>query len=107
MIEEKTKLNPFTLKLSPADKKKIKLICATDSNFKYQYEVFDAAVRWASDNKELVYAVANPKNGSNSSYYLSDTVDLLKHLELHWDCNSTRALYTAIVHFLRSRKISI
>jgi len=107
MARETNKLTAYTLKLSLNDKKTMKLICALDSELKYQYSFFDDAVNWADNNKNDLMAIANPKDGSNQTYYLSDSVELLEGLEQQWNCNTTRALYTSVVQFLRFRENEI
>ena len=107
MTRETSKLTAYTLKLSEKDRQRIKLICAFNPELKYQYSFFDEAVNWANTNKDSLFAIANPKNGSNKSYYLSDSVDLLDDLETEWNCNTTRALYTCVVLFLKFRENEI
>ena len=107
MTQDKTKLTAFTLKLSDDDRQTMKLVCAVDSAFKYQYQMFDAAVYWAIENKEKLVAIANPKDGDNRSYYVSDTADQIKVLEEQWNCNTTRALYTAVVTYLKFREAGL
>lgn len=107
MTQDKTKLTPFTLKLSNEDRQTMKLICAIDRTFKYQYQMFDAAVTWAIENREALVAIANPKDGGNRSYYVCETADQIKVLEDEWNCNTTRALYTAVVSYLKHRVSSI
>lgn len=104
MTQDKAKLTAFTLKLSEGHQQKIKLICALDKTFKYQYQIFDAAVMWAIQNKEKLIAIANPKNGDNRSYYLSESAIYIKALEKKWNCNATRALYTAVINYLKYRE---
>jgi hypothetical protein len=101
MTKDKTKLTAFTLKLSDEDRYTMKLICAVDKAFRYQYQLLDAAVLWAIQNRERIVAIANPKDGGNRSYYLSETVSKIEVLENEWNCNTTRALYTAVVHYLK------
>lgn len=107
MSNDKTKLSPYTLKLSQQDKQSIKLICAVDSSFRYQYDLFDAAVAWAFDNRDNLVAIANPRQGDYSSYYVCEGVDQLKDLEDAWNCNGTRALYTALVNYLKHRSVDL
>jgi len=104
MTKETRKLTAYTLKLSKRDRLSMKLICALDDDFKYQYIFFDKAVEWASNNKKDLMAIANPKEGSNKTYYLSDSVEWLTGLEEEWNCNTTRALYTSVIQFLRLRE---
>lgn len=106
MITDKAKLTGFSLKLSPSDKKRVKLICASSNEIDYQYELFDQAVRWAVENRESLIPIANTKQGKHQSYYLCDSVSELNTLVEHWDCNHTRALYTAIVGYLMSYNVS-
>jgi hypothetical protein len=105
MSNTKSKLTSFTLKLNDRDKLALKLICAVDSSFKYQYDLFDAAVHWAFENKENLVAIANPRNGDYSSYYVSESSDKLNLLEEYWNCNSTRAMYTSLVNYIKFRNI--
>lgn len=107
MKQDKTKLTAFTLKLGENDRLTLKLICAVDDNFTYQYQLFDAAVCWAVENKDKLVAIANPKDGDNRSYYVSDAVDQIKSLEEQWNCNTTRALYTAVVNYLKCREADL
>lgn len=107
MTQDKTKLTAFTLKLSDDDRQKMKLICAVDRSFKYQYQMFDAAVIWAIQNKRKLVAIANPKDGGNRSYYVSESADLITTLEQEWNCNTTRALYTAVVNYLKHRESEV
>lgn len=95
------------MKLSDEDRQTMKLICAVDRSFKYQYQMFDAAVFWAIDNKEKLVAVANPKDGDNGSYYVSDSANKIEVLEGQWNCNTTRALYTAVVNYLKHRESEV
>src|SRR5690606_36222656 len=101
MAKEKGRLTAFTLKLSDQDRLKMKMVCALDKSFQFQYHLLDAAVVWASANKHDLIAIANPKDGENRSYYLSDEVHRLRDLEEAWNCNTTRALHTAVVHYLK------
>ena len=82
----------------------MKLICVLDDEYKYQYSLFDEAVKWAFTNRKDLMAIANPKDGFNKSYYLSHSVELLEDLEQEWNCNTTRALYTSVIQFLRFRE---
>lgn len=103
MAPEKSKLTAFTLKLSDDDRKKMKLICAVDASFKYQYQMFDAAIYWAIENRDKLIAMANSKDGDNRSYYVCNAVCEIQILEEHWNCTTTRALYTAVVAYLKNR----
>ncbi|MCG8330642.1 MAG: hypothetical protein MI974_23295 [Chitinophagales bacterium] len=85
----------------------MKLICALDNTFKYQYQMFDAAVFWAIENREKLVAIANPKDGCNRSYYVCESVEQISLLEVQWNCNTTRALYTAVVNYLKYRGTTI
>jgi len=107
MTRETSKLTAYTLKLSNKDRQAVKLICVLDHELKYQYSLFDEAVKWAADNKNDLMAIANPKDGSNKTYYLSHSVELLEDLEQEWNCNTTRALYTSVIQFLRFREKEI
>lgn len=102
--DDKPKLTAFTLKLSDDDRKAMKVLCAIDRAFKFQYQMLDAAVTWANQNKDDLVAIANPKDGENKSYYVSDSVDFIESLESAWNCNTTRALFTALVSYLRHRE---
>lgn len=82
----------------------MKLMCALDETNKYQYQLFDEAVKWATENKLHLMAIANPKDGQNQTYYLCSSVHLLESLEKQWNCNTTRALYTAVVSFLKYKE---
>lgn len=104
MTREPNKLTAYSLKLSVKDKQVMKLICALDSELKYQYSFFDEAVKWADKNKSDLMAIANPKDGTNQTYYLSSSVGFLEGLEHEWNCNTTRALYTSVIQFLRFRE---
>ncbi len=85
----------------------MKLICVLDDEFKYQYSLFDEAVKWAFTNRKDLIAIASPKDGFNKTYYLSHSVELLEDLEQEWNCNTTRALYTSVIQFLRFREKEI
>lgn len=104
MKQRQTNLKPYTLKLCNEDKRKIKLICALDRSFQYQYQMFDAAVAWASENRDQLIAIANVKDGDHRTYYLSHGANLIEDLEAHWNCNKTRALYTAVISYLAFRQ---
>lgn len=107
MAQDKSKLTAFTLKLSDDDRQTMKLICAVDGSFKYQYQMFDAAVYWAIENRNKLIAMANSKDGDNRSYYVCDAVGEIQILEEHWNCNTTRALYTAVVAYLKYREAGV
>ena len=107
MIQEKTNLTAFTLKLSDDNKQLMKLICAVDKSFNHQYQLCDEAVIWAVQNKKKLVAIANTKNGSNRTYYVSESKVQLNILEEQWNCNTTRALYTAVVQYLQHREIEV
>lgn len=100
-MSQDKKLTPYTLKLSQEERVKIKVLCATNSKFHYQYDLFDAAVNWAVLNKEEIVAIANPKKGTYGSYYLNESINNLKILEEHLNCNTTRALHSALIHYLK------
>ncbi|WP_444928306.1 hypothetical protein ACJJI4_24075 (plasmid) [Microbulbifer sp. TRSA002] len=85
----------------------MKLICAVDGSFKYQYQLFDAAVHWAIENRDNLIAMANSKDGDNRSYYVCKAVSEIQILEEHWNCNTTRALYTAVVAYLKNREVGV
>jgi len=102
---DKTQLTQYTLKLHPDTLIKIKIFTAMDSDIQYQYEFFDKAVKWAKENTDHLVALANSKEGSNRSYYLSKGTKLIKGLEEALDCNTTRALYTAIIAYLSFREL--
>lgn len=104
MNNRNSKLTAFTLKLSEEDRKTIKMICAIDNSFRYQYQMIDAAVAWAHVQRHNIAALANSKDGDNRSYYVSDSLDNLETLERTWNCNATRALYTAVVSYVKFRK---
>lgn len=101
MTTDKAKLTGFSLKLSPDDKKRVKLICAASNLIDYQYELFDQAVKWAVENRDSLMPIANTKQGKHQSYYLCESLEELNTLVAHWDCNHTRALYTAVVGYLK------
>lgn len=107
MISETNKLTAYTIKLSNKDRQAMKLICALDHELKYQYSLFDEAVSWADNNKEKLMAIASPKEGHTNTYYLSDSVELLIGLVKEWNCTPTRALYTAVIQFLKYREKEI
>tara|TARA_R110002167_G_scaffold204404_9_gene408575 strand:+ start:54008 stop:54355 length:348 start_codon:yes stop_codon:yes gene_type:complete len=100
MSQDKPKLSSHSLKLSDDDLVRIKIACAKNSDFKFQYQFFDAAVFWAEQNKASIQPVANKKSGSYRSYYLDKAEEALEGLEKHWDCSITRALYTAVVGYI-------
>jgi len=104
MTNQKKSLLQFTLKLSKTERTQMKVLCATDPEMGYQYKLFDTAILWAIENKEMLMAIANPKKGSNKSYYICETVEDINKLEMYWDCNSTRAVHSAIVQYLKYRK---
>lgn len=106
-MSDKAQLTQFTLKLAPETLTSIKVLTATDNDFQYQYEVFDAAVVWAINNVDELVALANCKTGKNRSYYLGKSVELLNELENNLSCNTTRALYTAIISYLKQKKIEM
>lgn len=96
---DKDLLTGFSLKFSREDKIRIKQLCIDDSH-QFQYQLFDAAVLWSLQNQSNLRALANPKSGSYSSFYISLNISLLRELELCWDCGSSRALYTAVLSYL-------
>jgi hypothetical protein len=102
MTSEKPKLSPYTLKIKDSDRKAVKLICL-EKCF-YQYQLLDTAVAWALENKETLVAIANPLDGQHRSFYVSDSVKQLAELEDAWNCNSTRALYTALISYIKFYK---
>ncbi|MBL4868488.1 MAG: hypothetical protein JKY67_19160 [Pseudomonadales bacterium] len=104
MAKEKKSLLQFTLKLSKDERTQLKLLCAADYEIDFQYQIFDAAILWALENKETLIAIANPKHGSNKSYYICERELYIERLETCWDCNATRAVHTAIVHYLKHRQ---
>jgi len=103
MTKIKKDLTGFTLKLSDDDLKQIKILSATDKSFQFQYEVFDAAIMWALENKERLVAIANQKTGAYRTYYVCEGQPYLATLESSWNCNATRALHSSIVHYLKHR----
>jgi len=102
--KEKQMLASFTLKLSKRTRQDLQILCATDNDFQFKYEVYDASVIWASKNKEDVQPIANSRSGENVSVYLSSSVDTLDTLSDYWNCNPTRALHTAVIRYLSNRK---
>lgn len=104
MITESNNLTAFTLKLTTDHKKAMKLMCALDTSFKYQYQLLDAALSWAEKNMDELFPIANPKDGEYASCYVSNTINILPTLEEKWNCNPTRALFTSLVHYLKYRE---
>lgn len=70
-------LAAFSLKLTKKDHYSLKLLSAMDRNFRYQYELLDAAVEWAFENKHGLFATASQKEGDTRSNYLSSSTGLL------------------------------
>jgi hypothetical protein len=99
MTQSNQHLTGYSLKLSTDDRRKIKLAAAV-SGYMNLYEWSDAAVQWAEMNKDSIRPISNKKNGKYSSYYLKESNQILMQLETHWDCSTTRALYTAINEYL-------
>ena len=77
MTQDKTKLTAFTLKLSDDDRQTMKLVCAVDSAFKYQYQMFDAAVYWAIENKEKLVWVCEDTPLRKKLYEVEKFIDVL------------------------------
>lgn len=100
---DKDFLTGFSLKFSREDKIRIKQLCIDDSH-QFQYQLFDAAVLWSLQNRSKLRALANPKTGSYSSFYISLDVSLLRELEFFWDCGASRALYTAVLSYLSHKE---
>lgn len=107
MSQRKTELTPFTLKLSEEERKSLKVICAIDETIRYQYQVIDEAVFWAVKNHASLVAIANPRLGGSHSYYASKSIDQIRFLEQAWNCTPTRALYTAVVGYLKYRSVCV
>lgn len=103
MSQTKTDLIPFTLKLSEEERKILKVICALDETIRYQYQAIDEAVFWAFKNHSSLVAIANPRIGASRSYYACKSMHQVRFLEKAWNCTSTRALYTAVVSYLKYR----
>ncbi|MEH6471314.1 MAG: hypothetical protein V7752_08690 [Halopseudomonas sp.] len=100
MSQEKPKLTGYSLKICDDVLTRIKVVCAKNTNFKFQYDFFDSAVTWAAENKSSLQPMAYKKAGGYRSYYINETNGLLLQLGAHWDCATTRALYTAAIGFL-------
>jgi hypothetical protein len=97
------KLVPFTLKIDPKDQRLVKMLCAKDDSIDYQYQLLDSAVAWAFEHRVSLVPIAPQRNGVSKSYYICESTELLMHLQSFWNCNTTRALHTALFHFLRAR----
>ena len=103
--KEKNRLTAFTLRLSTKTQQEINILCALDEKFQFKYNVLDAAVLWASKNRFELLPVANPRNGKNQSAYLSGSVNEVNtDLTEYWEVNPSRALYSALTHYLLFRK---
>lgn len=76
-----------------------------DEGILYQYQLLDAAVEWAVQNCDDIMPIACQREGRYKSYYLGQSSGLLESLVETWDCNSTRALHTALFNYLRMREI--
>lgn len=103
---DKKALVGFSLKFSGEDKRRLKQLCLNEG-LQFQYQLFDAAVSWSVLNRATLLALANPKNGSYSSYYLSLPINELMILQDSWNCNSSRALYSAVLNYLRFKSVTI
>ena len=103
MSKENNKLIPFSVKLNVREKLFLKSLLLDDSEFNFQYEVYDAAICWAIDNKDYLVAIANSKSGSYKTCYLGESVQCIHELEESWDCNTTRAFHSALVQYSKYR----
>lgn len=104
MDRDTKKLSAYTLKLSDTDLINMKILCVTDQEFQFQYNLLDKAVKWAFENKESLMAIANQKSGTYKSYYISESTFYLNKLEVYWNCTPTRALHSAIRQYLKYRE---
>ncbi len=91
----------FYLKLSTSDAKSLKLQQVV-GDFDFQYELLDKVVSWAKDNKENLFALASPRNGTYKTYYLKESLEDLDELASHWDCKPTRALFSSIIQYIKA-----
>jgi len=98
---QQQKLVPFTMRLKQEDYTLMKLLAAVDDKIEFQYELLDAAVSWAHSNRMNLHPIAVQKGGLRKSFYVGSSVSLLGDLESTWNCNPTRAVHTALFHYLR------
>ena len=101
MTVQQQKLSPFTMRLKEEDHTLMKLLAAIDDTIEYQYELLDAAVSWAHAHRMTLHPVAVQKGGVKKSFYVGNSASLLADLEGSWNCNPTRAVHTALFHYLR------
>ncbi|MFC7296272.1 hypothetical protein [Marinobacter aromaticivorans] len=101
VTDQQQKLLPFTLRLKEDDHTLMKLLAAIDDTIEFQYELLDAAVSWAHANRMTLHPVAVQKGGVKKSFYVGNSASLLADLERSWNCNPTRAVHTALFHYLR------
>lgn len=101
MTAQQQKLLPFTIRLKQEDHTLMKLLAAIDDTIEFQYELLDAAVSWAHNNRMNLHPVAVQKGGIKKSFYVGSSASLLGDLETTWNCNPTRAVHTALFHYLR------
>lgn len=101
MTVQQQKLLPFTMRLKEEDHTLMKLLAAIDDSIEFQYELLDAALTWAHQNRLSLHPIAVQKGGIKKSFYVGNSASLLGDLERTWNCNPTRAVHTALFHYLR------
>lgn len=97
------KLSGFSLKISGKDQQLVKLLCAMDEEIGYQYELIDEAVEWAYGRRNELVPIATLRNGERKTFYVGRSIEKLKALQKDWDCPGSRALHTALYHYLRKQ----
>lgn len=102
-MSKENNLVPFTLKLAQRDHQLVKLLCAQKKELSFQYELLNEALVWACRRNSMLMPVASQRDGVYRSYYVSKGMvgECVEDLCTSWNCNATRAVHTALFHFLR------
>jgi hypothetical protein len=97
----KTDLQGYTIKFSKSTWRDIKIFLAMSSSLKYQYELFNTAVKFVYENNIALTPVANPLKGKHRTCYIDDNLGwTINNIANKINCNPSRALYTIILKYM-------
>ncbi len=97
----KNELQGYTIKFSRDTWRDIKIYVAMNQSLKYQYELFNAAVKYIDTNNIKLTPVANPLMGKHRTCYIDEALTTsVSHIAESINCNPSRALYTIILKYI-------
>lgn len=96
---------PYTLRLNETSYIQLKAMAGNaGKEFRFLYQVYDAAVIWASANRNQLPQFEKTRNGRSRTIYVTDSGSELQTMSTFLKCRESLALQFSITQYLRYKK---